>query len=171
MRKDSINQNAVEKAYLIYAERGMQTLDYSHAPTDYQRGTVMEPESVGNIDGKFAELLPADVMSGGKFDDLASKAKDLNLAIDEMQNQMRVSRERGAFQQLQKQMKQMQKLVKDKEAIDAQMAVQDLGRAQMSAYNRTMDQESSYAERLENIGSRIAEIEAKMLEYAEKFEG
>jgi hypothetical protein len=171
MRKDSLKEEALQKAYLIYAERGgFNTVDYdfSHAPTDYQRGTVMEPEHVGNIDGKFAELLPADVISGNKFDDLASKNKDLNLAIDEMQNQMRISRQRGSFQQLQDQMKQMQKLVKQKEANDAAMAVADLGRAQMTAYNRTMNQENSYAERLDAIGSRIAEIEAMMQNYAEK---
>jgi hypothetical protein len=171
MRKDSIDQNAIEKAYLIYNERGHQTVDYSHSPTDYARGTVLEPESVGNIDGKYAEILPADVMSGGKFDDLSAKSKELNLAIDEMQNKMRISRERGSFQQLQSQMKEMQKLVKEKEANDAKMAVQDLNRAQMSAYNRTMDQETSYAERLDEIGSRIAEIEAMMLEYTEKYGG
>jgi hypothetical protein len=169
MRKDSINQSAVEKAYLIYSERGLQTVDYdfSHKSTDYQRGTVMEPEHVSEIDGKYHEILPATVMSGGKFDDLDAKGKKLNLAIDEMQNQMRISRERGAFQQLQSQMKQMQRLVKDKEANDAAMAVADLGRAQMTAYNRTMDQDDSYAERLNDIGARIAEIEAKMLEFSE----
>jgi len=169
MRKDSIDQASLEKAYLIYSERGIQTADYSfsHTPTDYQRGTVMEPEAVGNIDGKYHEILPANVMSGNKFDDLAAKGSKLNLAIDEMQNQMRISRERGAFQQLQSQMKQMQKLVKDKEANDAAMAVADLGRAQMTAYNRTMDQNDSYAERLDEIGARIAEIETRMLEFSE----
>jgi predicted metalloendopeptidase len=65
-------------------------------------------------------------------------------------------------------MKQMQKLVKDKEANDAAMAVADLGRAQMNAYNRTMDQDDSYAERLDSISTRIAEIEAKLLEYSEQ---
>jgi hypothetical protein len=170
MRKDSINQDAVEKAYLLFSERGMQTVDYdfSNKSTDYQRGTVMEPEHVSEIDGKYHEILPASVMSGDKFNDLAAKGKDLNLAIDEMQNQMRVSRERGSFQQLQNQMKQMQKLVKEKEANDAAMAVADLGRAQMNTYNRTMNQEDSYAERLDSIGSRIAEIEAKLLEYSEQ---
>ena len=170
MRKDSIQQDAIEKAYLIFSERGHKTVDYdySHKPTDYQRGTVMEPEHVSEIDGKYHEILPASVMSGDKFNDLAAKGKDLNLAIDEMQNQMRISRERGAFQQLQSQMKQMQRLVKDKEANDAAMAVADLGRAQMTAYNRTMDQDDSYAERLNDIGARIAEIEAKMLEFSEQ---
>jgi hypothetical protein len=169
MRKDSIDQSAVEKAYMLFSERGIQTVDYdfAHKSTDYARGTVLEPESVGEIDGKYHEILPADVTSGFKFDDLAGKAKDLNMAIDEMQNMMRISRERGSFQQLQNQMKQMQKLVKDKEANDAAMAVADLGRAQMAAYNRTMNQEDSYAERLDAIGSRIAEIEAKMLEFSE----
>jgi hypothetical protein len=169
MRKDSIDQGALEKAYLIYSERGIQTasFDFSHPPTDYARGTVMEPEHVGEIDGKYHEILPVDVTSGNKFDDLAAKGKDLNLAIDELQNQMRISRERGSFQQLQNQMKQMQKLVKQKEANDAAMAVADLGRAQMSTYNRTMNQEDSYAERLDEIGTRIAEIEAKLMEYSE----
>jgi hypothetical protein len=169
MRKDSIDQASLEKAYLIYSERGIQTasFDFSHPPTDYARGTVMEPEHVGNIDGKYHEILPADVTSGGKFDDLAAKGKDLNLAIDELQNQMRISRQRGSFQQLQDQMKQMQKMVKQKEANDAAMAVADLSRAQMSTYNRTMNQEESYAERLDAIGTRIAEIEAKLTEYSE----
>jgi len=169
MRKDSIDQSAVEKAYLLFSERGMQTVDYdfSHKPTDYQRGTVMEPEHVGDIDGKYHEILPATVMTGGKYDALADKGKDLNLAMDEMQNQMRISRERGAFQQLQNQMKMMQKLVKEKEANDAAMAVANLGREQMNVYNRTMNQEDSYAERLDSIGSRIAEIEAKLLEFSE----
>jgi hypothetical protein len=169
MRKDSIDQSAVEKAYLIYSERGLQTVDYdfSHKSTDYARGTVLEPESVGDIDGKYHEILPADVTTGFKFDDLAAKGNKLNLAMDEMQNQMRISRERGAFQQLQNQMKMMQKLVKDKEANDAAMAVANLGREQMNVYNRTMNQEDSYAERLDEIGARIAEIEAKMLEFSE----
>ena len=37
----------------------------------------------------------------------------------------------------------------------------------MNVYNRTMNQEDSYAERLDSIGSRIAEIEAKLLEFSE----
>ena len=169
MRKDLIDPKAVEKAYLIFSERGgFHTVDYSHKPTDYAKGTVMEPEHVSNIDGRYNEILPADVMTGEKFDDLENQGKELNLAIDEMQNKMRVSRERGAFQQLQAQMKEMQRLVKEKEKVDAKMAVEDLGRAQMVAYNRTYNQESSYAERLDSIGARIAEIEAMMTSYTEQ---
>ena len=168
MRKDNIDQASLEKAYLMFSERGgFQTMDYSHTPGDRFRGTVVEPEHVSDIDGRYKEILPADVTTGGKYDEMNERSKELNLAIDEMQNKMRISRERGSFQQLQTQMKEMQALVKEKEAVDAKMAVQDLGRAQMQVYNRTRNQESSYAERLDSIGTRIAAIEKAMLEYTE----
>jgi len=58
MRKDSINQDAIEQAYLIYKEHGHQIVDYdfSHSPTDYARGTVMEPENTSKLRQAFNEL-------------------------------------------------------------------------------------------------------------------
>jgi chaperonin cofactor prefoldin len=167
MRKDSINQEAIEKALLIYAERGHQTLDFSHTPTDYKKGTVEEPNHVSNIDGRYAEILPAGGSRESKFDALRNQSESLEEEIETVQDQMRVSRERGAFQQLQAQMKKVNQLVKEKEAVDAKMATTDLSRAQLANYGKEENQESDYAERLDEIGSRIAEIEKMMLQFSE----
>jgi hypothetical protein len=171
MRKDSIDQKAIEAAYLIYSERGHEILDYTHAATDYKRNTVEEPETTSQLKQAFGEILPANVMDGDRYDDMQDAAGQLNLQIDSLQSQMRVSRERGSFQQLQVQMRRMQALIKQKEALDARMAVDNLGRKQMGDYNRTMNQEDSYSESINTIGERIAELEAKLLEYREMLEG
>ena len=171
MRKDSIDQSAIEKAYLIYSERGHQILDYSHEPTDYARGTVQEPDHTSKLKQAFNEVLPADVMDGDRYNSMKDVAGELNLRIDSLQNAMRISRQRGAFQQLQNQMREMQSLIKQKEALDAQMAVDNLGRKQMDDYDRTMDQDDSYSESMAEIGSQIAALEAKLLEYREQAEG
>lgn len=167
MRKDSIDQKAIEAAYLIYSERGHKILDYTHEPTDYARGTVQEPERTSKLRDAFGELTPENVQDGGRYDAMKEMAEALNMQIDSMQNAMRISRQRGAFQQLQAQMKEMQALIKQKEALDARMAVDNLGRKQMDDYDRTMDQESSYSETLQDMGARIAELEAKLLEFTE----
>jgi hypothetical protein len=69
MRKDSINQDAIEKAYLIFKEHGHQIVDYdfSHPPTDYKRNTIEEPEATSKLRDAFNELLPANVMQGDKY--------------------------------------------------------------------------------------------------------
>jgi chaperonin cofactor prefoldin len=167
MRKDSISEKAIEQAYLIYSERGHQILDYSHTPTDYARGTVMEPEQTSVINSRFGELLPENVRDGGAFEDLSEQEASLNLRIDTLQNEMRISRMRGNFQGLQAQMKEMHALIKAKEAIDAKLATMDLGRKQMEDYDRTMDQDDSYSEQIQTVGARIAELEAKLNEYRE----
>ena len=110
-------------------------------------------------------------MDGDRYDDMEDAAGQLNLQIDSLQSQMRVSRERGSFQQLQEQMRRMQGLIKQKEALDARMAVDNLGRKQMGDYNRTMNQEDSYSESIGTIGERIAELETRLLEYCEMQEG
>ena len=65
-------------------------------------------------------------------------------------------------------MKQMQALIKEKERIDAKMAVANLGAAQMDVYKDTMDQD--YSE-IQTIQDQIASLEAKLLEYREAFGG
>jgi hypothetical protein len=167
MRKDSIDQAAIEAAYLIYNERGHKILDYTHEPTDYARNTVQEPERTSKLRDAFGELVPENVMDGGRYDAMKQEADGLNMRIDSLQNAMRISRQRGAFQQLQSQMKEMQALIKQKEGLDARMAVDNLGRKQMQDYDRTYDQESSYSETLHEMSSRIAELEAKLLEFTE----
>ena len=169
MRKDSISQKAIESAYLIFAERGHKIVDYdfSHKSTDYKRNTVEEPEHTSNLRQAFNELLP-EKPRNAEFNRLEERDDQVENEIEVLQQAMKVSRQRGAFQQLQAQMKQMYALIKEKERIDAKMAVANLGAAQMDVYDNTMNQE--YSE-IQTIQDQIASLEAKLLEYRESFEG
>ena len=169
MRKDSIDQKAIQAAYLIYKEHGHQIVDYdfSHPPTDYKRGTAEEPEVTSKLRDAFNELLP-EKPQNAEFNRLAERDDQIENEIELLQQAMKVSRQRGAFQQLQAQMKQMYALIKEKERIDAKMAVANLGAAQMDVYHDTMDQD--YSE-IQTIQDQIASLEAKLLEYRESFEG
>ena len=171
MRKDSINPESLEAAYLIFAERGHQILDYSHDPTDYSRGTVEEPEQNSKLREAFNELLPANVMNGERFEDLEKRAHSLNLKIDEQQNKLRVCRMRGNFAEFHRCMKEMQDLIKEKERLDAKMAVAapggNAGQKQQVDYNRTYEQETSYSE-MEDLGAQIAALEEMLQEYMEE---
>jgi hypothetical protein len=171
MRKDSINNEALEKAYLIYKEHGHEIVDYdfSHAPTDYQRGTVREPEQVSVVEGAFKELVnPANVSNGFRYEDLKSKADALDARIDEQQNKLRVCRLRGNFQEFHRCMQEMQDMIKEKERLDAKMAVAapggNAGQKQMDDYNRTYDQNDNYSE-ITSIADRIAALEEQIKSY------
>jgi hypothetical protein len=170
MRKDSIDQKAIEAAYLIFNERGMKTVDYSysHAPTDYARNTVMEPENNSKLKESFNELLPPTPRNA-EFNSLAERDEAIEAQVADLQQAMRVSRQRGNFQQLQDQMRQMNALMKEKESIDAKMAVANLGAAQMDTYDDSMGQDD-FSE-MGDIGAQIAELEAKMIEFRESFGG
>jgi Ulp1 family protease len=163
MRKDSINQQAIEAAYLIYKEHGHQIVDYdfSHPPTDYKRNTVEEPEVTSKLKSAYNELLPASARNA-EYNSLARRDDELESQIDALQQAMVGSRRLGNFQKLQNQMKQMHDLIKEKEAIDARMATANLGAAQMDVYNDTMDPE--YSE-MKDIGAQIAALEERMKEY------
>lgn len=173
MRKDSIDKCAIEKAYLIYKEHGHQIVDYdfSHPPTDYKRNTVEEPEANSKLRDAYNELTPANVMNGERYEDLKKQSEALNLRIDEQQNKLRVCRQRGNFQEFHRCMKEMQDMIKAKEALDARMAVAapggNAGQKQMDDYNRTYDQDHSYSE-LAEIGDQIAALEEMMKEYMGK---
>jgi hypothetical protein len=173
MRKDSIDNSALEKAYLIYSERGhkIEGYEFSHAPTDYNRNTVMEPEHTSKLRDAFNELLPANVMQGDKFEDLEKQAHSLNLQIDKQQDKLRVCRMRGNFQEFHRCMQEMQDMIKEKERLDARMAVAapggNAGQKQQVDYNRTYEQESSYSE-MEDIGAQIAALEETMKAYMEE---
>jgi hypothetical protein len=170
MRKDSISKDALEKAMLIYAERGHKIEDYSfsHPPTDYKRNTVEEPEHTSKLRDAFNELLPANVMQGDKYEDLEKQAHALNLKIDKQQEKLRVCRMRGNFQEFHRCMQEMQDMIKEKERLDAKMAVAapggNAGQKQMTDYNRTYEQETSYSE-MEEIGSQIQALEEMLKEY------
>ena len=173
MRKDSIQNEALEKAYLIYKENGHQIVDYdfSHPPTDYARGTVEEPEHNSKLREAFNELLPANVMQGDKYEDLEKQAHALNLKIDKQQDKLRVCRMRGNFVEFHRCMKEMQEMIKEKERLDAKMAVAapggNAGQKQMTDYNRTYEQETSYSE-MEDLGAQIAALEEMLQEYMEQ---
>jgi hypothetical protein len=157
----------LEAAYLIFAERGHKILDYSHEPTDYRRNTVEEPEENSKIRQAFAELTPANVMNGERYEDLEKQAHALNLRIDKQQDKLRVCRMRGNFAEFHRCMQEMQDMIKEKERLDAKMAVAapggNAGQKQITDYNRTYEQETSYSE-MEEIGSQIAALEEKMRE-------
>ena len=165
MRKDSISSSAIEKALLIYKEHGHQIVDYdfSHPPTDYKRGTVEEPEHTSKLRDTYNELLPATARNQ-QFNSLAQRDEEIEKAIDVIQQAMVTSRRRGNFQMLQDQMKQMQALIKEKESIDAKMAVANLGAAEMDVYNDTMKGECEYSE-MQDISTRISELEQAMKEF------
>jgi len=173
MRKDSINNEALEKAYLIFKEHGHQIVDYdfSHPPTDYARGTVEEPEQNSKLREAFNELLPANVMQGDKYEDLEKQAHALNLKIDKQQDKLRVCRMRGNFQEFHRCMQEMQDMIKEKERLDAKMAVAapggNAGQKQQTDYNRTYEQETSYSE-MEDLGAQIAALEEMLQEYMEE---
>ena len=166
MRKDSINQDAIEKAYLIYKEHGHQIVDYdfSHPPTDYSRGTVQEPEHTSKLKEAYNELLPPTARNA-EFNALTQADDALEEQIANLQQAMVTSRRMGNFQMLQNQMKQVQALIKQKEAVNARQAVANLGAAQMEVYNDTMDQDSDDFSEMQDIGSQIAALEEKMREF------
>ena len=170
MRKDSIQNSAIEAAYLIYSERGHKTVDYdfSHTPTDYKRGTVEEPEHTSKLRQAFNEVLPSNARNS-KFIELSGRDDEIEQQIDLLQEGMKISRQRGSFQMLQRQMKQMNELIKEKERINASMAVENLGAAQMKVYDDTMCQDD-FSE-MQSIGEQIAALEERMLEYSEKLKG
>ena len=136
MRKDSIDKSAIEKAYLIYKEHGHQIVDYdfSHPPTDYKRNTVEEPQVTSKLKEAYNELLPPTARNA-EFNALTTADDALEEQIGNLQQAMVFSRRTGNFQMLQNQMRQMQALIKQKEAINARQAVANLGAAQMEVYN------------------------------------
>jgi hypothetical protein len=173
MRKDSINNEAIEKAYLIYKEHGHNIVDYdfSHPPTDYKRNTVEEPDANSKLRQAFNELTPANVSNGERYEDLEKQAHALNLKIDDQQNKLRVCRMRGNFAEFHRCMQEMQDMIKEKERLDAKMAVAapggNAGQKQMTDYNRTMDQDDCYSE-MSEIGSQIEALEEMMKAYLEQ---
>ena len=156
MRKDSIDNSAMEMALLIFAERGHQIVDYSHKPTDYARGTVLEPENVSKLKVNF-----------GEYESLGNRCKEICSEIETLQNKMKITRGRGNFQALQTQMKLVSNLMKEKSAIDAKMATIDLARKKTDDHNLAVGEEPSYAEKIESVSARIAELEAKIANLVE----
>jgi hypothetical protein len=134
-----------------FTEEDLKLKKFSHEPTDYFRNTVMEP-SVNN------HLRP----SFGEYDSLGKKHTDLSDRIEALNEKMKFSRQRGAFQALQDQMKEVKNLVKEREKIDAQMATIDLARKKTDDHRIATGEEVSYSERIDSVSDRIANLEKWM---------
>jgi len=161
MRKDSINEKALQDAYLIFSERGHQTLDFTHDPTDYFRGTVMEPQNTSVVDNAYDELYPASRQS--RQSALEQQGYGVEDQIERVQEKIRVSRLQGNFQALQTQLKELAMLTKEKSRIDAAAAVNDLGAAQTDQYEGMM----GYSESV-NLDEKIASLESRIRDFAER---
>jgi len=161
MRKDSINEKALQDAYLIFSERGHQTLDFTHDPTDYFRGTVLEPQNTSVVDNAYDELYPASRQS--RQSAMEHKGYAVEDQIERVQEKIRVSRLQGNFQALQTQLKELAALTKEKSRIDAAAAVNDLGAAQSDQYDGMM----GYSESI-NLDEKIASLESRIRDFAER---
>lgn len=157
MRKDSINQEALDKALSMFTERGLHIENYSETPTDYFRGTVMEPNHVSTLKASFKE-----------YEDLGSRHKEITDSINDINEKMKLSRQRGAFQVLQGQMRTLKDLVKEREDIDAKMAVLDLARKKEDDRRIAAGQEVSYSEKIRSVSERISKLEEMLMSYQEQ---
>jgi hypothetical protein len=156
MRKDSIKQEALDKALQIFSEKGLQIEGFSHTPTNYAKGTVMEPEVISTLRPSYKE-----------YEDLGEKHRQITQSIEELNEKMKLSRQRGAFQLLQEQMRTVKDLVKQREDIDAKMSVIDLARKKEDDRRIAAKQEVSYSERIQSVSERIARLEEMILSYSE----
>lgn len=167
MRKDSINSEALQQAYLIYSENGhtIQDFDFSHDPTDYARGTVQEPERVSKLKEAFNELDPYVAAEQPKFDAVVKKREEIEEKIKKQQDHMRHCRMTGNFKQLHDCMRKVKEMIKEKERLDAHMAVYSpAGNVNEAAQQEQKDTWNNYAE-MQEIGSKIVELEAALKNY------
>ena len=125
-------------------------------PTNYYTGTVMEPSVVLPLRDSYTE-----------YENLGKVHKDLSSKIEILQEKMKETRKRGAFKQLQDQMSEIKKLVKEREDIDAQMSVLDLARKKQDDFNIARKVETSYSEKITSVESRIQELEETFENFSE----
>lgn len=131
-----------------------------HTPTDYFRGTTLEPEATSSLKASFEE-----------YEALGQRHRDVSSRIEKLNEAMKLSRQRGAFQQLQAQMKEVKELVKQREDLDGKMAVADLARKKDDDHRLAVKQEVSYAEGLNSVGNRINQLVEMVSNFAEFSEG
>lgn len=133
--------------------------NFTHMSTDYYRGTSLEPEVTSSLKASFEE-----------YEALGKRHREVSSRIEDLNEAMKLSRQRGAFQQLQSQMKEVKELVKKREDLDSKMAVADLARKKDDDHRLAIKQEVSYSEQLSSVGDRIAELESMLFSYAEQTE-
>jgi len=103
----------------------------------------------------------------GEYESLGVRCKEICSEVEDLQNKMALSRSRGNFQALQTQMKLVSNLMKEKSAIDAKMAAIDLARKKTDEHDLAVGDEPSYAEKIESVSARIAELEARIANLSE----
>jgi len=78
---------------------------------------------------------------------------------------------RGNFKEVQRCMQEMKDMIKEREALDAKMAVAgpggNMNYETQNRYERTMDQEDSYSE-MQEIGTQIEALEEMLKAYMEQ---
>jgi TolA-binding protein len=161
MRKDAISEDALKNAYLIFREKGHQTLDFTHESTDYFRGTVLEPQNTSVVDNAYDELYPTSRQS--RQSELEQRGHGIEDQIERVQEKIRMSRLQGNFQALQTQLKELAALTKEKSRIDAAAAVNDLGAAQTNQYEGMM----GYSESVD-LDQKIASLESRIRDFVER---
>jgi predicted nucleic acid-binding Zn-ribbon protein len=131
---------------------------------------VLEPEHTSKLRQAFNEIAPSSIANGERYEALEAQAEALNARIDAQQDKLRVCRMRGNFQEFHRCMQEMQDMIKEKERLDAKMAVAapggNVGQKQMDDYDRTMDQDD-FSE-MSDLNERISHLETLMAEYMEK---
>lgn len=127
-----------------------------YKPTDYYRGTVMEPENISTLKASF-----------GEYEALGNQHRKLSERIESLKEGMVKSRQQGAFQNLQRQMREVKNLVKEREDVDAQMAVLNLSRKKDDDHRLAVRQEESYSEQISSVAHKISQLEQKIMNFSE----
>jgi hypothetical protein len=98
---------------------------------------------------------------------MGERHEALSSQIDSLNQAMKLSRQRGAFQELQNQMAAVKKLVKEREEIDGKMATVDLARKKTDDHNIAVGMETSYTEQLDSVNSRINRLQELLQDFSE----
>ena len=143
-----------------FTNKELRIEGYTHTPTDYYRNTVMEPEAISTLRPSF-----------GEYEAMGERHKALTSQINSLNEAMKMSRQRGAFQALQNQMKAVRSLVKEREEVDAKMSVADSVRKKTDDHKIASGLETSYSEQLGSVKHRITQLENMMVNFAEQTKG
>jgi prefoldin subunit 5 len=104
-----------------------------------------------------------------EYEDLGEKHQKISERIEDLQERMKETRKRGAFKQLQDQMAEVKRLVKEREDVDARMSVLDLARKKQDDFNVARGVETSYSESIRSVEERIATLERELQNFSESY--
>jgi len=187
MRKDRIEEKAYKMALeLYYSEGGFHGTGIDADDVPVLRPQVSrlkredepwEPNSAfyGNkpvgSPGKRSFVDYSEETGDYEYDAMNSHLQDVMDRVEELGGRLRMARQRGNFQEEHRLVQERNDLLKEQSAIIAKMRVNDLGRAQREMNDGMMyndvDSFSEYVSAIEENDRRIADLEAKFLEFAE----